>query len=69
MEEKGIPTHFTNEKPASKGSDIEREPDLEEDIESFAGIDNKAELGISEKAEAKHDPNIVDWDGEVCFLF
>jgi hypothetical protein len=65
MDEKHIPTHSASEKPASKGSDMERDPDLKEDIESLAGIDNKAEEATSEKAEAKHDPNVVDWDGEV----
>jgi hypothetical protein len=66
MEEKGIPTHSTSEKPASKGSDMEREPDLEKDIESFAGVDEKMEREANKKAE--NDPNIVDWDGEVCLF-
>jgi hypothetical protein len=65
MDEKGIPTHSTTEKPASKGSDMEREPDLEKDVESFAGVDEKVEKEARQKAEL--DPNVVDWDGEVWF--
>lgn len=67
MDEKHISVHSTSEKPDGKGSDLEREPDLEKDLESFAGIDEKAEQEATEKAE--YDPNIVDWDGEVCCLF
>lgn len=66
MDEKHIPVQSTSEKPANKGSDLECEPDLEKDIESFAGIDGKAEQEATEKAET--DPNVVDWDDEVCCL-
>lgn len=64
MNEKGDPAHSTTEKPESTGSDIEREPNQEKDLESVAGIDKESEKEADEKAE--NDPNIVDWDGEVC---
>lgn len=66
MDEKNLPVYSTSEKPASKGSDFERELDLDKDLESFAGINEKVEQEATEKAE--HDPNIVDWDGEVFCL-
>ncbi|KAE9987066.1 hypothetical protein EG328_003848 [Venturia inaequalis] len=62
MNEKGDPAHSTTEKPESTGSDIEREPNQEKDLESVAGIDKESEKEADEKAE--NDPNIVDWDGE-----
>jgi hypothetical protein len=69
MDAKDIPTHSTSEKPASKGSDIERDPDLEKDIESFAGVDDKVEVEELANEKAENDPNVVDWDGEVSLLF
>lgn len=66
MEEKALTVDSMSEKLESQATDVERESDSKKDLESLAGVDEKA--GPKATEETEHDPNIVDWDGEVCCL-